>query len=225
MPPVELAWRPRRLVVASGNAHKVAELDRMLRAAVPGLEVVGLRARGEPPDVEETAEGFAGNAQLKAEGFAAWLRARGEAGDAVVLADDSGVCVDALGGAPGVRSARFAGDRASDEDNNAKLVAELRARGLDRSPGAYRCVLALARVDGRPWPDAGPVRRFEGGWRVELRVERRGTGGFGYDPHAWLPGPAGAPDRTVAELTPDEKAALSHRGQALRALVAWLAPP
>jgi XTP/dITP diphosphohydrolase len=231
--PLDPAWRPRRLVVASGNAHKVAELDRMLRTAMPELEVVGLRAFGEPPAVEETAEGFAGNARLKAEGFAAWLRQQGEAGDTVVLADDSGVCVDALGGGPGVRSARFAGDDATDEDNNAKLVQELRARGLEASPGRYSCVLALTRVDGAPWKDAGRSRIFEGRWEVELRVARRGSGGFGYDPHAWLvagdgagtgggPGAGEEPDRTVAELAPDEKAAISHRGRALRALLAWL---
>jgi XTP/dITP diphosphohydrolase len=235
--PVEPAWRPRRLVVASGNAHKVAELDRMLRAAAPRLEVLGLRAFGDPPEVPETADDFAGNARLKAEGFAAWLRGRGEAGDTVVLADDSGVCVDALDGAPGVRSARFAGEQASDEENNERLVRELQARGLEVSPGCYRCVLALTRVDGEPWADAGPSRSFEGRWDVELRVARRGSGGFGYDPHAWLvagggatgPGagravdqPGAGAEKTVAELTPDEKAAVSHRGTALRALLAWL---
>lgn len=224
--PLDPGWRPQRLVVGSGNAHKVAELDRMLRLAVPDLVVLGLRAFGEPPEIPETADDFAGNACLKAEGFAAWLRQAGEAGDTVVLADDSGVCVDALDGGPGVRSARFAGEGASDEANNEKLVRELRARGLSRSPGHYRCVLALTRVDGRAWADAGVSRRFEGRWDVELGVERRGSGGFGYDPHAWLrvgdgAGGAGV-DRTVAELQPDEKAAISHRGEALRALLAWL---
>lgn len=209
--------RPRRLVVASGNAHKVGELRAML-AVVPGLVVLGQRELGDPPSIEESAHTFEGNAGLKAEGIAAWLRERGEAGDTVVLADDSGVSVDALDGGPGVRSARFAGEHASDEGNNAKLVAELRARGLERSPGHYTCVLALVRVDGRPWADlGGPVRTFEGRWDVELRVDRRGTGGFGYDPHAWLPD-----GRTVAELPAADKAAQSHRGQATRGLLAWL---
>lgn len=232
MPPLDPSWRPQRLVVASGNAHKVAELDRMLRAAVPTLDVAGLRAFGEPPEIDETADDFAGNARQKAEGFAAWLRHEGEAGDTVVLADDSGVCVDALGGRPGVRSARFAGQGASDAQNNTTLVQELRARGLEASAGHYCCVLALTRVDGEPWPDAGVSRVFEGRWDVELRTARRGTGGFGYDPHAWLrtgvgaagAGGAGEAERTVAELAPDEKAAVSHRGQALRALLGWLSP-
>lgn len=234
--PSSASWRPRRLVVASGNAHKVTELRAMLRTSVPTLEVLGLHdlrdERGPAPSIEETADDFAGNARLKAEGIAAWLRAQGEPGDTVVLADDSGVCVDALGGAPGVRSARFAGPEASDEDNNARLIAELAARALAASPGHYRCVLALCRVDGRPWPEPdaiGPSRLFEGRWDVELRVERRGSGGFGYDPHAWLlEAPAERPTergRTVAELTPDDKAARSHRGQAMRALLAWLTGP
>lgn len=212
------AERPRRLVVASGNAHKVGELRRML-ADVPGLEVLGQRDFGTPPEIEESASTFEGNAILKAEGIAAWLREGGEAGDTVVLADDSGVCVDALEGGPGVRSARFAGEDATDDDNNAKLVRRLGELGLEASAGHYACVLALVRVDGQPWADLGrPQRLFSGRWDVELRVARRGTGGFGYDPHAWL-----ADGRTVAELPPDDKAALSHRGQATRGLLAWLA--
>jgi len=213
----EASVRPRRVVVASGNAHKVREIERML-AAVEGLEVRGQRDFGSPPTIEETADDFEGNARLKAEGIAAWLRAQGEAGDTAVLADDSGVCVDALGGAPGVRSARFAGEPSDDEANNAKLVEELRVRELRASAGHYVCVLALVRVDGQGWgEDARPVRTFEGRWDVELRVERRGDGGFGYDPHAWLAG-----ERTVAELSGDEKAGQSHRGQAMRALLRWL---
>lgn len=216
--PSEPVTRPRRLVVASGNAHKVRELRRML-AIVDGLEVKGQREYGTPPEIDESADTFEGNAVLKAEGIAGWLRLHGEAGDTVVLADDSGVCVDALDGRPGVRSARFAGEDASDEANNAKLVLELGARGLKASAGHYACVLALTRVDGEPWADLGQVARvFEGRWDVELRAARRGSGGFGYDPHAWLPD-----GRTVAELLPDEKAALSHRGQATRGLLAWLA--
>lgn len=214
----EAAARLRRVVVASGNAHKVAELDRMLTSAGLGLEVRGQRDFGDPPSIEETASTFAGNARLKAEGIAAWLRAAGQPGDTAVLADDSGVCVDALDGGPGVRSARFAGDAADDRANNAKLVQQLQARSRTASAGHYRCVLALVRVDGAPWP--GTDQRcltFEGRWDVELRVQARGTGGFGYDPHAWLPD-----GRTVAELSPDDKAAVSHRGQALRALLAWL---
>lgn len=215
----EVGMRPRRLVVASGNAHKVAEIDRMLAEAAAGLEVCGQRDFGAPPTIEETASTFVGNARLKAEGIAAWLRAAGQPGDTAVLADDSGVCVDALDGGPGVRSARFAGEAADDAANNAKLVQQLQARDLTRSPGHYRCVLALVRVDAAPWPGTDErCLTFEGRWDVELRVERQGTGGFGYDPHAWLLDGR----QTVAQLSPDDKAAVSHRGEAMRALLTWL---
>lgn len=217
------ARRPTRMVVASGNRHKVAELRAMLREAVGDLEVVGMHELGEPPVIEETAPDFRGNAVLKAEGIAAWLRGQGEAGATAVLADDSGISVDALGGAPGVHSARFAGDGATDADNNRRLVEALAANGRAASPAHYTCVLALARVDGRRWPGEpneggeGP-RCFEGRWDVEVRAEARGDGGFGYDPHAWLDGGA----RTVAELAPADKAARSHRAHALAALLRWL---
>jgi XTP/dITP diphosphohydrolase len=198
-----------RLVVASGNAHKVAELHEML-AGVGDLEVVGLDRFRDPPEIDETADTFVGNATLKAQGVARWLAERGEDPQTWVLADDSGICVDALGGAPGVRSARFAGARASDADNNRELVQELSLRGLDRSAAHYACVLALVRVGG------GPVHLFEGRWDVEVRVEARGSGGFGYDPHAFVEGGA----RTVAELDRGTKAGVSHRGRALRELAA-----
>jgi XTP/dITP diphosphohydrolase len=213
------ARRPSRIVVASGNAHKVAELRAMLRDVDSALDVIGMAELGDPPVIDETAPDFHGNAVLKAEGIAAWLRSRGEPGPTAVLADDSGICVDALAGAPGVRSARFSGEGATDESNNRALVAALHAAGVTESPAHYDCVLALARVDGRAWPgETEAVPCFEGRWHVKVRVQARGTGGFGYDPHAWLDDDA----RTVAELGPREKAARSHRGQALRALAAWL---
>jgi XTP/dITP diphosphohydrolase len=165
----------------------------------------------DAPDVEETGFTFEDNARLKAQGIAAWLRGRGELAGTWVLADDSGIEVDALGGAPGVKSARFAGEHADDDDNNRKLVAELAARGIDRSAARYRCVLALEHD--------GAVDCFVGSWEVEVRSERRGRGGFGYDPHAWIEDGA----RTVAELDRPAKAAVSHRGRALRALGRWLA--
>src|SRR5690606_17778064 len=143
----------------------------------------------------------------KARAIAAWLAGRGEPGATRVLADDSGICVEVLGGAPGVRSARFAGDQATDAQNNAKLVEELTARAVDRSPAHYVCVLALVRVDERPVGIDAPrleegAAVFDGRWDVEVCTRARGTGGFGYDPHAWLDHGA----RTVAELSPREKA-------------------
>lgn len=207
-------------VLATGNRHKLAELAAMLEAAGVALEVVSPLRFGEMPEIAETGTSFGANAVLKATGIAAWLEGRGCPGDALVLADDSGLCVDVLGGEPGVRSARFAGEPSDDGNNNARLVAELRARGVTRSPAHYACVLALVRVDGgAPAGQGAATVCFEGRWDVEVRTEARGEGGFGYDPHAWIDDGA----RTVAELGGADKAARSHRGHALRALVAWWA--
>ncbi len=189
----------------------------MLTGAPTPVFVVGLDAYPDAPEVEETATTFAGNAGLKARGIADYLRTQGEPGDTAVLADDSGISVEALDGAPGVYSARFSGEEATDATNNAKLVESLEALGRTSSPAHYACVLALCRVD------AGPIQTetmltFEGRWEVEVRIASRGEGGFGYDPHAWVEDGA----RTVAELTQEDKARRSHRGVALRAmLAAW----
>lgn len=233
---------PRRIVIASNNQHKVSELQQMIAGArlpaVRKLEVVSvgaLTSYGPAPTIEETATTFEGNAALKANGVAAWLRSAKASPDDIVLADDSGLCVDAFDGAPGVYSARFAGpeakSEADDEANNAKLVAELRARGIESSPAQYVCLLAVRHVSMRPFdftlPDAGAVFMgdsclcIEGRCRGEVRVERRGTGGFGYDPHFWIDlnsqGRGGA--RTFAELSPGEKSQRSHRGSAMRKLI------
>lgn len=229
---------PRRLVIGSSNQHKVDELTTMLVRGkfATSLEVVSMAALpeyGPPPGVDESAATFSGNAVLKADAIAAWLRMNGAPRDDMVLADDSGLCVDALDGKPGVYSARFAGPDATDEDNNAKLVAELEARGLDSSPAEYVCVLALRNVGLRMFdftlPDAGALYIvghclcIEGSCRGVVRAERRGGGGFGYDPHFWIDGSlasgAGAMGRTFAELSPGEKSQRSHRGIAMRRLV------
>lgn len=221
----------RRIVIASNNPHKIVELQQMLARAqfssVRALEVVSASALGlgTPPEIDETSLQFVGNATLKANGIAEWLRSRQAPADDLVLADDSGICVDALDCAPGVHSARWAGGHASDDANNAKLVAELQARGLSSSPGKYVCVLAVRHVGARPFdftlPDAGAVFMRDGCLCIEgrcggtVRVERRGTGGFGYDPHFWIDGDA----RTFAELSRTEKSQRSHRGAAMRMLV------
>ena len=181
----------RRLVLASGNQHKVGELARLVAAAGLPLRVEAAGELGALPAIVEDAPTFLGNALLKARGFAEWLVGRGVAGDALVLADDSGLCVDALGGAPGVYSARFAGPGAGDRANNARLVEALAAIGLDRSPAHYVCVLALVRVDGGALPGAAEgARWFEGRMDGEVRAAARGGGGFGYDPHFWIDGGA-----------------------------------
>ncbi len=206
----------QRLVVGSGNAHKVAELEAMLIAAGLEVEVVGLRSfESTPPDVVEDAPTFAGNARLKADGFAQWLSALGEPGQTWVLTDDSGISVDALDGRPGVHSARFSGPGATDARNNRALVAALGELGVDRSAAHYSCVLCMRRVDGHSIRDQATHLEVAAQWPVTVMIEARGGGGFGYDPHAWLDD-----GRTVAELSADEKATRSHRAIAMKKLLA-----
>jgi XTP/dITP diphosphohydrolase len=217
----------RRLVLASGNIHKLAELAGMIAAAGLPISVHAARELGPAPAIAEDQDSFVAHAAIKARGIAAWLHGLGEAGDTLVLADDSGICVDALDGAPGVHSAVFAGPTADDAANNEQLIAALAARGVDRSPAHYVCVLALRRVDGAPpaIPGAEPasdpdLALFTARWHGEIRRERRGEAGFGYDPHFFIEGEGGAV--SSAELTTAEKNARSHRGQAVRALIAGL---
>jgi XTP/dITP diphosphohydrolase len=188
------------LVVATRNEHKLREL----REALPGLELEPLPDELELPP--EEGDSFAVNALVKA-------RAAHAATGRAAIADDSGIEADALGGRPGVYSARFAGEGASDQANLEKLLADL-ADADDRRV-AYVCVIAL--VD-----EAGGERLFEGRCEGVLAREPRGSGGFGYDP-AFVPDDTGPDDeRTMAELTPAEKNAISHRGRAASALAATL---
>jgi XTP/dITP diphosphohydrolase len=191
----------QRLLLATRNAGKTREVREILGA---GWEVEDLAARLDLPEVEETGETFEENAKLKA-------LAASEHYDGWVLADDSGLEVDALGGAPGVRSARFAGEDADMAANRALLREKLgEVRGRERR-GRFRCVLALAR-------NGEVVRTFSGAVEGLIAPVERGAGGFGYDP---LFVPEGS-CRTFAEFTPREKHACSHRGRALAALVVYL---
>jgi XTP/dITP diphosphohydrolase len=189
-----------RLVVATRNAGKLREL----RAIMPDHELLEL-----PPEVElppETGDTFAANAATKAEAAAA-------ATGLPALADDSGIEAVALGGRPGVRSARFAGPRATDEENLSKLLADVPAGGDRRV--AYVCALAYAE------PGREAAHLVESRCEGTLATDPRGSGGFGYDP-AFLP--ADLPDgRTMSQLSPEEKDAISHRGRAARAMLEWLA--
>jgi XTP/dITP diphosphohydrolase len=183
------------VVLSTRNEHKVREFAGLLE----GFEVARL-----PDDVKlppETGETFTDTALIKA-------RAAAAATGGPAIADDSGIESAVLGGAPGVRSARYAGEDASDEENLAKLLREAPAGSAAR----YVCVIAY--VDG------AEERLFEGECTGTLAAEPRGSGGFGYDP-AFLPDDV-ADGRTMAELSPAEKDAISHRGRAARALRAWL---
>ncbi|MGH2834778.1 MAG: non-canonical purine NTP pyrophosphatase [Solirubrobacteraceae bacterium] len=187
---------PRRLLLATRNEHKRREFARLL----PGFEVDVLPDEVVLPP--EDGDTFAANALGKA-------RAAAAATGRVSIADDSGIEAAALGGAPGVRSARYAGKDASDEQNLAKLLVQAPAG----SELAYVC--ALAYVD----PGEGEERLFEGRWTGRLASEPRGERGFGYDP-AFLPDEH--PDQSAAQLSDERKDELSHRGRAVRALREWL---
>ncbi len=197
---------PERIAIASRNPHKLREIGRIC-ADWPVTWATAADDAEPWPDVEETGETYLENALLKARAVAAAL-------DLPAVADDSGIEVDALGGKPGPRTARHAGDDATDEHNLHALM-----RALKGIPGAgrharYRCVAALAFPDGR-------VLHTEGVGEGTLEPKRRGAGGFGYDPifvpEGW--------DETMAELTPEQKDRISHRGRAFRALAGLLEGP
>lgn len=190
----------KRLLIATGNAGKVRELA----ALFPDFELVGLRDVDIDTFVDEDQETFEGNAVKKA-------RVLAERAGLPALADDSGLEVDALDGAPGVRSARYAGEDATDADNVAKLLHALSAR-KGPFPARFRCVLALADAKGT-------VLHVEHGvCEGHIVLSPKGQNGFGYDP---VFVPVGE-SRTMAELTKEEKSALSHRGAASRAVRSWM---
>ena len=197
--------RPLRLVLASANPDKVKEIVAVLSASLP----VELLPRPETvPDVVEDADTLVGNARLKA-------RALVEATGTAAVADDTGLEVDALGGAPGVYSARYAGEDATYGDNVTKLLRELAALedGGGERRASFKTVALVAFPDGSElWA--------EGVLPGTIAVEGRGTNGFGYDP---VFVPDGADGRTFAEMRPEDKDAVSHRGRAFRALAAELA--
>lgn len=197
--------RPR-LLVATRSRHKLRELRELLDLA--GTELVSPDDVGIPDEPEETGETFEANARLKARFYA---RRSG----LPTLADDSGIEVDALGGAPGVRTRRYAGPDATDEQNNAKLLGALAGRPPAERGARYVCVLALALPDG-----AGPrggLRTLDrrGTCRGRIAAAPRGDGGFGYDP---IFEPASEPPggATLGEWTPAQKHAISHRSRAAR---------
>ena len=199
------AGRAPRLLLATANQGKLREL-RVILTGVP-VELVGLAdaGLGEPPQVAETGATFRENALLKARAYAEWS-------GLAAVADDSGLEVDALGGEPGVRSARYAGPGASDGDNLEKLLRQLEGVAPERRTARFRCAAVLVDPALGTW-------EAEAAWEGRLLETPRGTGGFGYDP-IFMPL---AYDRTMAELPPEEKDAISHRGKAFRELVPAIA--
>jgi XTP/dITP diphosphohydrolase len=215
MPLSSVRAPPRRLVVATSNAGKMREFRSLLEGVhVDGApyQLLSLADLGLASP-EETGSTFLANARLKAE-HAAY------ASGAAALADDSGLEVDALGGAPGIYSARYAGgvqlsSKDADAANNAKLLRELAGIAFAQRSARYRCALVL--IDARL---AAPVVAEES-WDGFILEEPRGANGFGYDPHFWLPDQR----LTAAQLAPEEKNRLSHRGRALGALRTALTLP
>lgn len=195
----------KTVVVATGNAHKVTEIEAILSPVMPGVAFYALGELGDFPEPVENGDTFTENAVIKAQ-------AASEQTGLAAVADDSGLVVDALSGEPGIMSARWAGVHGDDARNNAKLMRE-----MEKVADAERCArfhssVVLIRPDGT-------VTCGEGDCEGTIGREPRGTNGFGYDPLFW---PLETPGRTMAELEPAEKNAISHRAHALADLARQL---
>ena len=205
---------PTLIVIASGNAHKAKEIQTQLGT---DFECRTIKEYLDAPDVEEDAATFAGNAVKKALSLVDWLKHHEDFTEGWVLADDSGLEVDALDGAPGVRSARYASSttegNSPDEANNAKLLVELNGKPAHQRTARFRCVLALARAG-----EYGQPELFEGACEGHIAEEPAGSEGFGYDP---LFVPENFVD-TFGTLGAEIKGMLSHRAAALRKMKSWL---
>ena len=190
----------QKLLVATGNSHKTDEIRAILGA---GYVVSDLKAHPELPEVEETGTTFLENATLKAVEISKQV-------EGLILSDDSGLEVDALGGEPGVYSSRYAGEAGNDAANNKKLLHEL--QGEDSRTARFRCVMVLAQ-------DGEVLASFDGAVEGRMLSELHGEGGFGYDP---LFVPDGY-EQTFSQLSEEIKNQLSHRAVAMQKVVAWLA--
>jgi XTP/dITP diphosphohydrolase len=184
-----------KIVFASGNEGKVKEVKSMLVGT--GIEMVSLNSYSDVPEIVEDGISFLANALKKA-------RIVSEFTGETVLADDSGLMVNVLNGEPGIYSSRYAGLKATDEENNAKLLAKLKNIPQEKRAASFHCVLVFYRKDGT-------FDSFEGIWQGQIIDEQRGSNGFGYDPIFWIP----ELKMTAAELPAEIKNKVSHRGQAV----------
>ncbi len=191
-----------KLLVATGNQGKLKEIRSLLEGSP--IEIVGLGQLVDPPEVIEDGDTFTANARKKSQEMAQFS-------GYLTLADDSGLVVDALDGAPGVYSARYAGEQGDDAANNIKLLDELQEVTDEKRQAAFHCVVALA------WPD-GRCEAYDGQVSGLIMRKERGTGGFGYDPLFMVP----EYGKTMAELPLEIKNRISHRGTALRKVIPLL---
>ncbi len=188
-----------KVVFASNNAHKVSEFKSCLADAGLDIEILTIKETGFTGEIIESADTFKGNAYIKAKTLS-------DHTGLIAIADDSGLSVDALNGAPGVYSARFAGENATDSDNIRKLLSELKDKS-DKT-AKFVCTICVCRPDGE-------VLYVSGESKGEIIDELRGDGTFGYDPVFYYP----PFDKTFAEMTSDEKNSISHRGKAIEELL------
>lgn len=189
----------KKLIVASNNQHKIEEIKEMLKEF--NLDVISLKEAGIDIDVEENGTTFAENAHIKAYEIFKIVK------DAMVLADDSGLMVEALNGEPGVYSARYAGEHGNDKKNNEKLLSKLKEFKFEDRKAKFVCAMELIIDEGRTIAVQGEVEGY-------ILEEQRGENGFGYDPLFYVP----EYKKTTAEMTPEEKNSISHRGKALKNL-------
>lgn len=199
----------KTVVVATGNAHKLTEIEAILGQIMDDCRFVALGDLGSFPDPEENGETFYDNALIKAQA------ALDETGLRMAVADDSGLCVDALGGDPGIHSARWAGEHGNDDANNDKLLAQMADVPDDERTARFHSTVVLVTRD----EDGEEILAGNGDCEGTIARDRRGTNGFGYDPLFNL---ADIPGKRMAELLPEEKNAISHRRRALDDLVAKL---
>lgn len=189
----------KKLIVASNNQHKIEEIKEMLKEF--NLDVISLKEAGIDIDVEENGTTFAENAHIKAYEIFKIVK------DAMVLADDSGLMVEALNGEPGVYSARYAGEHGNDKKNNEKLLSKLKEFKFEDRKAKFVCAMELIIDEARTITVQGEVKGY-------ILEEQRGENGFGYDPLFYVP----EYKKTTAEMTPEEKNSISHRGKALKNL-------
>jgi XTP/dITP diphosphohydrolase len=203
--------KPRCILIASNNAHKLEEFRKIFRRFGAGeIELVTPRALGIALDPEEAADTYLGNARIKARAFHDLLQTRPDLQSAMVLADDSGLEVDAMGGAPGVRSARYH-QAAPDNDGCGALLRAMADVPVERRSARFRAVLVLIAPDGAE-------HVFEGIAEGAIGFDRRGAGGFGFDPVFRIAGDT----RHMAELSAEEKHRISHRGLAAQQAIVFL---